>query len=297
MDYYWDSRIEYLMNSRELYFNNDYIEFLIKNVWKITSPIHMVDFGCGFGYLGLKLLPFMPKGTKYTGIDKGEALIIKAKEIFEKLPYEASFIQADVNDIEVSEFEFDLAICQALLLHMVNPKEVLNKMIQSVKLEGKIVCIEPHRISANANIYIAELAEETNVDLGIIQKLHSVYQKRTGKDGNIGLKIPTLMRENGLIDIECRVSDRVTYLNSDKEKKVREYIFKSLKSEGVCPPHIEDEEKYLKRLIDNELDIKEAKKLIEIEKRLNSELTENGTLYNILFAPTMMISFGNRRKF
>lgn len=269
---------------------------MIKKVWKINSPIDIVDFGCGFGYLGLKMLPYMPKGTKYTGIDKGETLLRKAREIFEQLPYQANFIQSDVNDIDISEFEFDLAICQALLLHLVNPMEILNKMIHSVKLEGKIVCIEPHRISANANIYIAELAEETNIDLGIIQKLHSAYQQKTGKDGNIGLKVPSIMREKGLVNIECRVSDRVTYLNPDKEKIEREQIFNSFRSEGICPRSIEDEEEYLQRLVNNNLDINEAKRQIEIEKKLNAELTENGILYNILFAPTMIISFGNRRK-
>lgn len=72
-EYYWDTQIDYLMNTRYLYFNDDYLEFLIKKVWDLSKPLHIVDFGCGCGYLGLKLLPLLPKGSKYTGIDLGES--------------------------------------------------------------------------------------------------------------------------------------------------------------------------------------------------------------------------------
>ena len=296
MKYYWDSKIEYLMKSRELYFNEDYLEFLIDKVWKINCPIDIIDFGCGFGYLGLRLLPLMPKGTTYTGIDQGEELLNKAKEIFKELPYKTNFIQADVNNLDVSEFKFDLAICQALLLHMEKPKVILNKMIESIKPEGKVICIEPHRISATANIYISEVSDKIPIDLGNIQKIHNAYKDKTGKDGNIGFKIPNLMRECGLVEVECRVSDKVTYLNSNYELSERKHIFDILNSEGICPQAVENEEEYLKRLMNNNLTHKEATRQIQIDKKLNKELTENGLLYNILFAPTMMISFAKRKK-
>jgi 16S rRNA G1207 methylase RsmC len=33
--------------------------------------VKIIDFGCGYGYLGMKLLPLLPKGSTYTGVDKG----------------------------------------------------------------------------------------------------------------------------------------------------------------------------------------------------------------------------------
>jgi len=38
-EYYWDEKIEYLMNTRNLYYNDDYISFLVNHVWKITMPV------------------------------------------------------------------------------------------------------------------------------------------------------------------------------------------------------------------------------------------------------------------
>ena len=35
-DYYWDSKIDYLSKTRGLYYNDDYLEFLVKSVWQIT---------------------------------------------------------------------------------------------------------------------------------------------------------------------------------------------------------------------------------------------------------------------
>ncbi|WP_240661818.1 methyltransferase domain-containing protein [Paenibacillus xylanexedens] len=98
-DYYWDDQIEYLRNTRWLYYNDDYLEFLVQRVWKIEKSVDLIDYGCGYGYLGLKLLPILPEGSTYTGLDKGEELIKQAKEIFSKTSYQTTFI---VDDIETS---------------------------------------------------------------------------------------------------------------------------------------------------------------------------------------------------
>lgn len=87
--YYWDDKIEYLKRTRPLYYNDDYLEFLIQRVWKITKPVNIIDFGCGYGFLGLKFLPMMPAGSKYTGIDLGKDLIREAQAIFSDTSYTA----------------------------------------------------------------------------------------------------------------------------------------------------------------------------------------------------------------
>lgn len=48
-EYYWDKKVEYLRNTRWLYYNDDYLEFLVKGVWKIKGPVNIIDFGCGYG--------------------------------------------------------------------------------------------------------------------------------------------------------------------------------------------------------------------------------------------------------
>lgn len=87
--YYWDGKIDYLRKSVSLFYNDDYIRFLVDMVWRVDKPVEIVDFGCGFGHMGLRLLPVLPSGSKYTGVDLGSGLIHEAKRMFRDLPYDA----------------------------------------------------------------------------------------------------------------------------------------------------------------------------------------------------------------
>src|SRR5512142_1735191 len=46
-DGYWDDKDEYLAQSWLLRHNDDYLQFLVEKVWKLTEPRAVVDFGCG----------------------------------------------------------------------------------------------------------------------------------------------------------------------------------------------------------------------------------------------------------
>ncbi|PYE50080.1 class I SAM-dependent methyltransferase [Paenibacillus barcinonensis] len=132
-EYYWDQQIEYLRNTRWLYYNDDYLEFLVQRVWKIEKAVHIMDYGCGFGYMGLKLLPLLPEGSKYTGVDKGTELIKHAKEIYEHTSYRADFIEGDIETMQVDR-AYDIAMSHAFLLHM--PDADKQRLVHALKEEG-----------------------------------------------------------------------------------------------------------------------------------------------------------------
>lgn len=290
-EYYWDTQIEYLRRTRDLYYNDDYLEFLVKSVWKLSEPVHMIDFGCGFGYLGLKLLPFLPSGSKYTGIDKGQKLIDNAKELFNNLPYETEFFVSDINEIEL-EGKYDIAVCHAFLLHMSEPKTILQKMIKSVVNEGKIICFEPHWISGMSSFSINGYDQSQIVELGILQKLFEESVGRTGKDGNIGVKIPQYLSELGVKNIECRVSDKVNFLNPNMKQEYKQKMYHSLKEEGVGSPPINREE-FIQGLIKREITMNEAEKQYEAELLFSQIFNIDSSL---LYAPSMKITFGEIKK-
>src|SRR5690606_4903516 len=99
----------------------------------------IIDFGCGYGYLALKLMPLLPAGSSYTGIDLGEKLLDKARNIFNKLPYETQFIHCDVTTF-TPDATFDIAISHAFLLHMPDPLNILSKMTNCLSDQGRIIC-------------------------------------------------------------------------------------------------------------------------------------------------------------
>jgi 16S rRNA G1207 methylase RsmC len=61
----------------------------------MTSPINAIDFWCGDGYLGRKLLKILPKVSFYTGIDNA-CFIQKAKETFKGSNISSDFIESGI---------------------------------------------------------------------------------------------------------------------------------------------------------------------------------------------------------
>lgn len=286
-EYYWDTKLDYLKRTRDLYYNDDYIEFLIKYVWKLSKPVHLIDIGCGYGYLGLKFLPHLPMGSKYTGIDKGKHLISKAKELFHNKPYETEFILDDMNEIEL-ERKYDLAVSHAFLLHMSEPKKMLRKMVNSVVNGGKIICFEPHWISNLSSYYIDGYEQSQIVQLGILQKLFEEDTKQTGKDGNIGVKLPQYLSELGVKNIECRVSDKVNFLDPNVNRNDKEKLYNSLKEDGIGGEPA-NRESFIKSLVRRGVTLKEAQKQYESELLFSQVFSVDSSL---VCAPSMKITFG-----
>jgi SAM-dependent methyltransferase len=92
----WDDKFDYLSATRGIYHNQDYWRFLLRDVWRIDQrPCHIVDFGCGYGWAGLLLMPMLAAGSEYTGLDLSKPLLEKGRALFATLPYRTSFVRGD----------------------------------------------------------------------------------------------------------------------------------------------------------------------------------------------------------
>lgn len=286
--YDWNSKIIYLKNTRDLYYNDDYVSFLVNTVWKISKPVHIVDYGCGYGYLGLVLMPLLPEGSKYTGIDSGETLLAEARELFRLLPYESQFLEGDATEVELND-TYDIAICHAFLLHMSSPKTMLQKMIHSVKRNGKIICFEPHWISNMSSYSLGGENQSEIIRLGALQKLFESDTQKSGKDGNIGMKIPMFLSELGVKNIQCRVSDKVNFLDSNMHHNGKEKLYHSLKEEGIAGDP-GDKQQFIERLMARGLTYDDALAQYEAELKFFKTFHLHSSL---VYAPNMKITFGD----
>ncbi|WP_211750211.1 class I SAM-dependent methyltransferase [Paenibacillus sp. Marseille-Q4541] len=286
-NHYWNSKIEYLSKTRWLYYNDDYLEFLVKSVWKITSPVRIIDFGCGYGYLGTKLLPLFPEGSTYTGVDIGNKLIEHAADVFRESTFHTEFIVGNIQDMSF-EKEYNIVVCHAFLLHVENPKEILQKMIGCLVDGGRIICFEPHWISSMANYFLDGVNASEFVQLGFLQKLFESDKERSGKDGNIGIKVPVYLSQLGVKEIDCRVSDRVNFLDPNADVLKMDALYSSLKEDGFgADPG--DEDSFISNLIQRGATYEEATNEYKAELFL-SEIFNSDVF--LTYAANMKITSG-----
>ena len=216
-EYFWDTQMDYLKNTREKMWNDDYFEFLVRNVWKLNTAKHIIDFGCGYGFLGTKLLPLLPEGCTYTGIDIGEELLKEARKVFDKSPFQYDFIHADLKEY-IPQKQYDIAICQAVLRHIPQPYEILKKMVDSVIPSGMVICIEVNRRMENAGWFIHGSNYDISENDALLKKQWENELENGGRDYLLGIKVPVYMEQLGLKDIGVRVNDFVEFVSPTQNK-------------------------------------------------------------------------------
>lgn len=206
----WDEKIDYLRESRKDMWNMDYLQFLVDRVWRITKPVKIIDFGCGMGYLGAILLPLLPKGSSYTGLDSSTKLLEQARAIFIDTDWDVEFIEQDFTEYAPKD-SYDIAICQAVLVHVPSPISILKKMVQSIVVGGRVICIEPNWAFTTFGVYRHGMEVYSYEDWGLHQKLFDVGLHRSGPDRYIGIKIPAMMHDLGLNNIDIRINEKANF--------------------------------------------------------------------------------------
>ncbi|MBD3235000.1 MAG: methyltransferase domain-containing protein [candidate division Zixibacteria bacterium] len=204
---------------------------LIAQWLDITPGMTIVDVGCGLGYLGYTYWEFFGEGGKYYGVDESEELIEEAAELSGNWAVggEAHFKSGDAYSLPFEDDFADIAICQALLMHLDDPVEVLKEMKRVARPGGQVVSIEPDNLSASLHKPYTSIPELTMEEELFRNKITLICYKgrlKLGKgDYNIGVKIPHIMKELGLDDIDIRLNDQVCFVEPPYESEMEtEYI-------------------------------------------------------------------------
>lgn len=292
---YWNGRLEFLKAIRTGWCNEDYIEFLVEKVWKINKPVNVIDFGCGFGYIGLLLMPLLPEGSTYTGVDISETLLEDARKIFAESTFVTNFIKADLNEYIARE-SYDMAISQAVLRHIPNAKGVLEKMIQSVVKGGIVVCMEGDLEIEKTGQYFSGI---DYTELGMIDLHRKMYKQELeggGRDYRIGVKIPMLMQELGLNSVGVRMNDRVKFINPFGDKEEHEKHFNAVTSAWGWNKQLSEGEKleYKASLISRGLSKEEAETYVMGEVKIRDYVINNKDKAYIIQSPCILISYGRK---
>lgn len=213
---YWGRQLDYLIRSRSSFWNRDYIRFLVKEVWKLTRPVRVLDCGCGYGFLGSLLLPLLPEGSTYTGVDFDETLIREGIALLCDTDFTFSLHCEDFMEWmpeKVSERSFDLVLCQTVLRHIDNAETFLERMISFTRPGGITACIEVDRELECDGLYIEGMDYETLCSRSGLRRLWKKERECQGRDYSIGIRLPILMERMGLMHVDIRLNDKIRYIS------------------------------------------------------------------------------------
>ena len=254
---FWNRKLEYLLRTRKSYWNDDYARFLVSQVWKINKPVSVLDCGCGYGFLGLLLLPYLPEGSTYTGIDFAEDLIQKGKSLFAQQGTEATFICKNIFEYS-AENKYDLVVCQAVLRHLDNPAAFIQKMITFAKPGGYVVCIDANREFECCGLYIDGMDYQELCRHDGLEKKWRTELTMQGRDYAVAIRTAHMMQKLGLVDVDVRMNDKVAFVTTQSanyEKMKSDFITYNDWASGISE---EEKDKLILHLLTHGLSRKEA---------------------------------------
>lgn len=254
---FWNQKLEYLLRTRKGYWNDDYARFLVSQVWKIDKPVSVLDCGCGYGFLGLLLLPHLPAGSTYTGIDFAKDLIEKGKILFGRQNMQADFLCENVFEYE-AENQYDFVICQAVLRHLDNPAAFIQKMIGFAKPGGYVVCIDANREFECCGLYIDGMDYQKLCGHEGLEKKWKSELAMQGRDYAVAIRTAHIMQKLGLFDVDVRMNDKVEFVtaqSADYEERKNDFITYNDWTSGMGH---DEKEKLILHLLTHGLSRKEA---------------------------------------
>lgn len=223
---YWNDKRELIKVWKKLYWNDDYFRFFIRDVLKFSGPVNMIDFGCGYGYLGTKLMPLLAEGSSYTGVELDQGQIDEAEGIFSKTSYKYKFIKENIYDFQPKE-QYDFAVAMLLLSYMPQPEKLLQKMKECLKPDGTILLIDVNMEVEQAGYFSGLEQEENGLARPDFVPVWECEAAKGERDYRMGTKLPYLLKRTGFKNINARMSDQVIiYEPADENKRTMNENFR-----------------------------------------------------------------------
>lgn len=289
---FWNRKREYLLRSRKGCYNEDYVEFLVRKVWKLEEPVSLLDCGCGYGYLGLLLMPWLAPGSTYTGVDFAGDLIATGREIFRERGIAAEFVQENVLDYR-SRLQYDVVICQAVLRHLDDSESFIRKMIQLAKPGGTVICIDANREFECDGLYIDGMDYQVLCRHDGLEKKWAMELEKQGRDYAVAIRTAHIMKRLGLREVNVRMNDRVDLVTPDMpeyEEKKKDFLDYNDWNTGLSD---REREQVILYLLSHGLDRKEAQQYCDRNRVITGFFREHDTA-GYSFVKGHMITYGKK---
>lgn len=221
----------HLNEAREYWWNEDYLELLAQRL-ELHECRTLADIGCGQGSMALRLARYLPEGAAVTGVDIERVYVKKAAQLARKNKrlqhVNFEFQQGSAYQIPLADASQEVTVCQTLLIHMEDPKAVLEEMMRVTKPGGLIMAMEPNNLVSNLML---DKYSETDLNIpAMLEALEVRLRIEQGKKvlgegfNSLGDVLPDLFQQVGLGEPDVWLSDKATPLippYDTREKRVR----------------------------------------------------------------------------
>lgn len=217
----------YFGDYRDFWWNKAFLDMTAQRL-DLGKHDSMLDVGCGNGHWTRTLAPYLKPRTKITAVDSDPRWFKENKELshfLESTGKDFTLLEGDAQELPFPDNSFDLVTCQTVLIHVPNPSKAIKEMKRVLKPGGTLLCVEPNNIvqsliktSLTKNESIEETLDHIKYRL-IIEK----GKRKMGRgDNSLGDLLPGMFAEDGLMNIEVRLSDKAIamYPPYDNEEQV-----------------------------------------------------------------------------
>jgi 2-polyprenyl-3-methyl-5-hydroxy-6-metoxy-1,4-benzoquinol methylase/DNA-binding XRE family transcriptional regulator len=290
---FWAKKLDYLMRTRKNLWNKDYMKFLIEQVWKINSPVKVLDCGCGYGALGLLMMPLLSKGSTYTGIDFTEELVKEGKDLFLRTGVQGKFITSDFFQYP-SSYKFDVVICQNVLRHVSKSEHFLTNMIGHGSKNSLIISIDVNREFECNGLYVEGMEYSYLCEHSGLKKVWKKELESEGRDYAAAIRTAHHMRKLGLEQIEIRMNDRVSFVYPEMEayeQQVEDFLMANLLTSNDNEERLERSVEYMEN---HGMSRKEAESFLHKNQVLSDYFTQNQGKVSYTHALGEIITFGRK---
>ncbi len=270
--------------SRRLYWNDDYLRFIIQEVWKINRPIRIAEIGCGTGIFANQLLACLPAGSTYTGYEVSDFLREEGAKELEGNPL-VNLLSFDA--LYTEKTVFDLVVCQGYLRHQGSPLDVLTSMKSIARPGGLIACHEENRPFEMNGLLLGHEKDDSFEKGVFLEKMWETEMREEGRDYRMGLRLPLLLKQAGLRDIGTRLNDRVNVIGGETASQPLldlindHYALTSISEEG-----------FMDFLLQRGLSRYEALRYIDMYQRRRTFMERPADQVNLVHTVGSLLSWG-----
>lgn len=200
----------YLHDARDLYWNPDFLALVAART-QLASARRVLDVGAGLGHWTRTVARLLAPGAEVVGVDREDAWVDGARAAGDVDGVTLTYLRGDAGALPFADGSFDVVTCQTVLIHVGDPRAVVQEMVRVLRPGGRLLLAEPNNLASTMGRAVA--SPHFDVDTAVAQfKLEAHCQK--GKHA-LGLGYNSV--GEGLVGlVDPGVVDDVHVWNNDK---------------------------------------------------------------------------------